>query len=360
VSRGSPAASAELADPELAKYSDRFLPGYERRSLLGRGGCAVVWLAFSSEHNSLVAVKQVLKGTTMKHRSDMESARREMAVAELFWSNGRSRVDEKQYPGITYVAETLDFQETKTDIWVVMEFGGKSLSKALYDVKGEFHRGTRIYRVNQMPFYTALRNENALKDFLRQVLLALDLLTCYGVVHSDLKPDNILIREDGSYFTARLIDFGSAFSFDYPETLGMATPEYMAPEALELVSSRSRSRHREDEFWASMQPWSLDMWSLGCIFLEIISGVPIWMSYTVRAGDCAGTTTGLFAVNGRDPEKIRQKQYDVVQKLTRVVANAPGMCMTDPDGLDLLKRMLAWNPTQRISPEQAMEHPYLV
>jgi len=174
-----------------------------------------------------------------------------------------------------------------------------------------------------------------------------------------LKPDNILIREDGKHFTARLIDFGSAFSFDYPEQLGMATPEYMAPEALELVASRNRSRHREDDFWASMQPWSLDMWSLGCIFLEIISGVPIWMSYTVRAGECAGTTTGLFAVNGRDPEKIRQKQYEVTQKLSRVVANAPGMRMDDPDGLDLLKRMLAWDPTQRISPEQAMEHPYL-
>ena len=45
------------------------------------------------------------------------------------------------------------------------------------------------------------------------------------MVHSDLKPDNILIREDGPHFTARLIDFGSAFSFDYPENLGMATPE---------------------------------------------------------------------------------------------------------------------------------------
>ena len=47
-------------------------------------------------------------------------------------------------------------------------------------------------------------------------------------MHSDLKPDNILVREDGEHFTARLIDFGSAFSFDFPETLGMATPESAA------------------------------------------------------------------------------------------------------------------------------------
>jgi serine/threonine protein kinase len=270
-------------------------------------------------------------------------------------------VDAEQYPGIGYVANVLDFAETKTDVWIVMEYGGKSLSKALFDVKGEFLRGARIYRVHQMPFYDSLRNAAALKDFLRQVLLALDLLTCYGVVHSDLKPDNILVREDGEHFTARLIDFGSAFSFDFPETLGMATPEYMAPEALEIISARMRSKGREEDFWASLQPWSLDMWALGCIFLEIIAGMPLWMSYTARVGDSqkSSTANGLFAVNGRDPDKIRQKQYDVITKLPRVVANAQGMPLSDPAGLDLLRSMLAWNPEERISPEQAMEHPFL-
>jgi len=304
----------------------------------------------------------VLKGTSIKHKTDLEAARRELAVADLFFQDGNPRVNADQYPGIDYIARTLHVAETKADVWIVMEFGGKSLSKALFDVKGEFHRGARIYAVHPQPFYQSLRQDpTALKDFLRQVLLALDVLTCYGVVHSDLKPDNILVREDGPHFTARLIDFGSAFSFDYPENLGMATPEYMAPEALEVVGSRFRAKEREEDFWASMQPWSLDMWSLGCIWLEIISGIPLWLSYTARvsSGSRSVMANGLFAVNGRDTEKIRAKQYDAVQKLSRVVSSAPGVPLDDPQGLDLLRRMLAWNPADRISPEHAMEHPYL-
>jgi dual specificity tyrosine-phosphorylation-regulated kinase 2/3/4 len=321
-----------------------------------------VWLAYSQERKCLVALKQVLRGASIKHRTDLEAARREIAVADLFFQEGVSRVDGSQYPGIDYISKTLHIAETKTDVWIVMEFGGKSLSKALFDVKGEFHRGARIYCVHPQPFFESLKvDPTALKDFLRQILLALDVLNCYGVVHADLKPDNILIREDGKHFTARLIDFGSAFSFDYPEQLGMATPEYMAPEALEMVGSRMRSKDREEQFWASMQPWSLDMWSLGCIFLEICSGIPLWLSYTARVqnGPKSVVANGLFAVNGRDTEKIRQKQYDVVTKLTRVVASAPGIPMSEPQGVDLLRRMLAWDPAERISPEQAMEHPFL-
>jgi dual specificity tyrosine-phosphorylation-regulated kinase 2/3/4 len=55
-------------------------------------------------------------------------------------------------------------------------------------------------------------------------------------------------------------------------------------------------------------PWTIDVWSLGCIILEIITGVPLWMSLPTRIEDSNIKTTGLFAVKGRIFQKIIQKQ----------------------------------------------------
>ena len=51
-------------------------------------------------------------------------------MADLFFQDGNPRVNADQYPGIDYIARTLHVAETKADVWIVMEFGGKSLSKA--------------------------------------------------------------------------------------------------------------------------------------------------------------------------------------------------------------------------------------
>jgi dual specificity tyrosine-phosphorylation-regulated kinase 2/3/4 len=54
-------------------------------------------------------------------------------------------------------------------------------------------------------------------------------------------------------------------------------------------------------------PWIIDIWSLGCIVLEIVSGIPLWMSVKTRTPD-KQTSAGLFAVKNRLFTKIIQKQ----------------------------------------------------
>lgn len=56
------------------------------------------------------------------------------------------------------------------------------------------------------------------------------------MTHCDLKPDNILIDENGP----KIIDFGSAFHNDDTENFGMVTPEYMAPEVLDILHNWSK------------------------------------------------------------------------------------------------------------------------
>lgn len=63
-------------------------------------------------------------------------------------------------------------------------------------------------------------------------------------------------------------------------------------------------------------PWIIDIWSLGCIVLEIVTGVPLWMSIDTKIEDKGGArVTGLFAVKNRVFSKIIQKQIEVVNNI---------------------------------------------
>ena len=61
--------------------------------------------------------------------------------------------------------------------------------------------------------------------------------------------------------------------------------------------------------------WIIDIWSLGCIILEIISGVPLWMSIDTKIQGRGSKVTGLFAIKNRVFAKIIQKQIEVISIL---------------------------------------------
>lgn len=386
-------SAASLEEAEAAEYTDRFLSGYRRGRLLGRGACAVVWLAAPlDQRHAAVAVKQVAKGTTGKKKSDAEAARKEISFGSLFFhAGGEPKLSPAQHPGIEHITKLLDFQETKRDIWLVMEYGGTSLTKMAYEIKGEFLRGERLYRVDHLPLLQSMKRSPAvLKSLLRQLLSGLCILADHHIVHSDIKPDNILVEEDGHRPPrVRFIDLGSAFAFDRPESLALATPEYMPPEALESCASRnglsglggpsgrgsigSRAAgavRKVVDVAAKLQrnsrPWSFDVWSLGAILLELCVGTPLWLSYKCRVADDQRTNSaaiGLFAVPGRDPEKILQRQGDLLRQrgLPSVLRNAPGVPLPGGPGggQELLALMLAWDAFERIAPRDALRHPWL-
>jgi len=377
----SPTAAATTAAPAPTldaegerEYGSRFLPDYTKRRLLGRGACGAVWLASSERHAGPVAIKQVAKGTGAKHQADEKAANTEIAVGEMFFGpGGVPKLSPQSHPGIRHIARLLDIAETKRDVWLVMEFGGSALSKALMEVKGEFvARGAaqpreRVYRVHHLPLYQAMkRDPRVFKRLLSQIIQALRVLSDHEIVHSDVKPENILVQgmeSDGCQLETRLCDFGSAFSFDRPDHLALATPEYMPPEALEACALR----HTGKDASGAMQrgrSWSYDMWSLGAIMLELAFGAPHFLSYKCRVRSIDGardhSLMGLFAVPGRDAERILVKQQEITtdEGLRKALRDAPGVPL-DEDGLDLLQGLLEWDPAHRISPAEALNHPYL-
>lgn len=89
------------------------------------------------------------------------------------------------------------------------------MNEHLFNVKGEFFKGERIYAVNHGSLYHALRNNmSLLQDFIAKMCQALNLFARLGIVHADLKPENIIIDYDEvnqEILELKLIDLGSAF-----------------------------------------------------------------------------------------------------------------------------------------------------
>lgn len=99
-------------------------------------------------------------------------------------------------------------------------------------------------------------DESQAADYLAQIVIALEYIHGEGVVHRDMKPENIMVRPNGSIF---LIDFGTAKNLidtehNGPEFVG--TPEYMSPEAVESQNVGPEG----------------DLWALGCMAYQMLSG----------------------------------------------------------------------------------------
>ena len=122
---------------------------------------------------------------------------------------------ESNHSGLRHISKLLQIIDDTKDIWLAYEVGAQTLGKHLFDVKGEFFHGERIYSVMHKEFYAALsRDHRVLKDFIYMLAEALDCLQEAYIVHADIKPDNILIDFDGQVLHGiKVIDFGSAFIY---------------------------------------------------------------------------------------------------------------------------------------------------
>ncbi|KAG5026330.1 hypothetical protein AAZX31_08G231800 [Glycine max] len=184
------------------------------------------------------------------------------------------------------------------------------------------------------------------KSFMYQILSAVAYCHSLKVLHRDLKPSNVLI--DHSKRLIKLADFRLAGEFAddllYTEKLG--TSWYRAPEI--LCDSRQYSTQ-------------IDLWSVGCIFAEMVIGQPL-----VQAINCRDELEGIFKLLGTPTEEtwpgitklmpnlhIYYPKFDALGLETFVTD-------LEPSGLNLLSMMLCLDPSRRISAEAALKHAYFI
>mmetsp|Transcript_21752 Transcript_21752/g.48588 ORF Transcript_21752/g.48588 Transcript_21752/m.48588 type:complete len:110 (-) Transcript_21752:176-505(-) len=109
------------------------------------------------------------------------------------------------------------------------------------------------------------------------------------------------------------------------------------------------------------------MFSLGVIFLELVVGWPVWLNMqckihsVLNAGEFI-STVGLFSTNlsFRDNAKIRDLQLQTISNLDNVFETSMGLSNISDDGKDLLRKMLLVDGSKRISPMDALNHPFLL
>jgi tetratricopeptide (TPR) repeat protein/tRNA A-37 threonylcarbamoyl transferase component Bud32 len=264
----SAAATAELA---AAVGYPRLVEGatigarYEVVRLLGSGGMGAVYLVHDRELERDVALK-FLREDVASDAVALERFRREVALA--------SRVTHRN------VLRVYDMGEAEGVRFVTMEH-----------VEGE-DLATRLRREGKLPV-------DELVALFRQICEGLAAAHAVGVVHRDLKPQNVLLDRSGS---PHIADFGLAVSFgqatltDAGRVVG--SPVYISPEAVNGARADQRS----------------DIYALGTILYEMAAG---------RAPFSEGTTTEIVVQRlHRPPRPVGELRPEIPGHLRKIVARS--------------------------------------
>ncbi|WJX54469.1 Mitogen-activated protein kinase 9, variant 2 [Trifolium repens] len=291
---------------------------YQVQEIIGKGSYGIVCSAIDIHTGEKVAIKKI--NDVFEHVSDATRILREIKLLRLL-----------RHPDIVEIRHIMlpPSRREFRDIYVVFELMESDLHqviKANDDLTPEHHQ-----------------------FFLYQLLRGLKYIHSANVFHRDLKPKNILANADCKL---KICDFGLArVSFnDAPSAIFwtdyVATRWYRAPE---LCGS----------FFSKYTP-GIDIWSIGCIFAEMLTGRPLFPGKNVVhqldiMTDLLGTPPPESIARIRN-EKARRYLNSMRKKqpvpLTQKFPNI------DPSALRILERLLAFDPKNRPSAEEALSDPY--
>ncbi|XP_010546824.1 PREDICTED: mitogen-activated protein kinase 16-like isoform X2 [Tarenaya hassleriana] len=291
---------------------------YRIEEVIGKGSYGVVCSAYDTHTAEKVAIKKI--NDIFEHVSDATRILREIKLLRLL-----------RHPDIVEIKHILlppSRREFK-DIYVVFELMESDLHqviKANDDLTPEHYQ-----------------------FFLYQLLRGLKYIHTANVFHRDMKPKNILANADCKL---KICDFGLArvaFS-DTPTAIFwtdyVATRWYRAPE---LCGS----------FFSKYTP-AIDIWSIGCIFAELLTGKPLFPGKNVvhqldLMTELLGTPSVEAIARVRN-EKARRYLSSMRKK--KPVPFSHKFPNADPLALRLLERMLAFEPKDRPTAEEALADPY--
>ncbi|XP_053551409.1 dual specificity tyrosine-phosphorylation-regulated kinase 2-like [Bombina bombina] len=333
-------------DNQLGFYkqtpNDHIAYRYQIEKVLGKGGYGEVIKAFDHKLNQHVALKMIRN----------EEAFRLQAEEEINILQQLRKLDKDNTFNVVHMMDTFTFRNH-----VCMSF--ELLDMELYELmKRKEFKGFSLTLV---------------KMFALEILQCLYALKRHGIMHCDLKPENILLRQQNTGLDIRVIDFGCS-QYEHQHQYPLQTVYYRAPEV--LLGGNCGT--------------PVDMWSFGCILAELLTGEILFCSDD-NDNDllaCMIELLGMPSQNLLDSSKRTNnffdiKGYPLYCKVTTLqdgstqlqggytrrgqFRGSPGSkdwvqalkgC-EDALFLDFLKKCLTWDPTLRMTPNEAFKHPWI-
>lgn len=197
-------------------------------------------------------------------------------------------------------------------------------------------------------------SDDHIQYFVYQMLRALKAMHSAQVIHRDLKPSNLLLN---SNCDLKVCDFGLARCLASSSN----SRENLVGFMTEYVATRW---YRAPEIMLTFQEYTtaMDIWSCGCILAEMITGKPLF-----PGRDYHHQLWLILEVLGtpsyQDFEQIKSKRAKEYIANLPLRPRVPWKIVlgqhVNPDAIDLLDKMLTFNPDKRIGASEALKHPYL-
>jgi len=339
---------------------------YQMVKLLGQGTFGKVVQAKDKVSSKLVAIKIIR--SVQKYR---EASKIELRVLETLRAN-----DEENRNRCIHFRDCFDY---RGHICIVMDLLGQSVF--------DFLKSN-----NFVPF-----PNSQIQNFARQLLTSVAFLHDLNLIHTDLKPENILLcHNEYQTFTynrkipsassnnnnrqasqrkvlldteIRLIDFGSATFQDEYHSSVVSTRHYRAPEIILGLG------------WS----YPCDIWSIGCILVEFFTGDALFQTHDnlehlammesvvdARIDPALVQQVNKMTRNGGNPAskyfkrlKLDYPMPDTTRASRRFVKAMKKLPEIIPPTtkflqqfLDLLQKIFVYDPAQRITAKQALQHPW--
>ncbi|KAI8579488.1 hypothetical protein K450DRAFT_242350 [Umbelopsis ramanniana AG] len=297
--------------PMPTLHSCRHVDNYEKLNRIEEGAYGIVFRARDRKTGDIVALKK-FKLEKEKNGFPITSLR-EIRTLML-----------AKHPNIVNIREIV-VGDKFDQIFMVMDFIDHDLKALMEDMKSPF-----------------LQSE--VKTIMIQLLSAVALMHDNWMIHRDLKTSNLLLNNRGQI---KVADFGLARTYGSPlgnMTQLVVTLWYRAPEL--LLGAKEYST-------------AVDMWSIGCIFAELVRKEPL-----LPGRSEIEQLDKIFKLLGMPNDKIWPGFSDLPHAKNIAFVNQPYnnlrskfLYLTEA-GIDLMSKLLTYDPKKRISAEEALNHPY--
>ncbi|DAZ94533.1 TPA: hypothetical protein N0F65_002185 [Lagenidium giganteum] len=374
----TPSPAARTTPLNLRNFSNwKVSSRYRLVRLLGKGSYGQVAEAYDTVLNKKVAIKKIIN--VFDQEIDCKRLYREIYILRRL-----------NHPQVIHLLDVIppDSFETFTDLYLVFEF-----------------LDTDLHKLIMSPQYLTIRH---IQVFLYQLLCGLKYIHSANVIHRDMKPANILLNED---CTLMICDFGLSRVMEMNRPMEEISKVLYSPKDSKSPTGEMQQTSQPSPASAAEVPkfrrqltkhvvtrwyrapelillqdygFGVDMWSVGCIFAELLSmqvescpkyqdRVPLFPGRSCFPLSADRPTTYsdkldqlnvIFNVIGTPGEDDIGSLGEVKQYLRKLPKKDPRdlreMYPGAPvESLDLLKRMLSFNPETRISVTEALDHPFL-